>query len=100
MQTTYLTKDLYLEYIKNAYNTIEKKPNMIKKWAKDAGIDKYVTFHTSRHTFATMLLTKDVDIYTVSKLLGHRNVSTTQIYADLVGQKKVRAINSLNGVLD
>lgn len=72
----------------------------IKKWAKDAGIDKYVTFHTSRHTFATMLLTKDVDIYTVSKLLGHRNVSTTQIYADLVGQKKVRAINSLNGVLD
>lgn len=47
-----------------------------------------------------MLLTKDVDIYTVSKLLGHRNVSTTQIYADLVGQKKVRAINSLNGVLD
>ena len=72
----------------------------IKKWAKAAGIDKYVTFHTSRHTFATMLLTKDNDIYTVSKLLGHRNVSTTQIYADLVGQKKVRAINSLNGVLD
>lgn len=72
----------------------------IHRWVKAAGIKKYVTFHTSRHTFATMLLTKDVSIYTVSKLLGHRNIATTQIYADLVGQKKVEAINTLNGVLD
>lgn len=72
----------------------------IKKWAKAAGVDKYVTFHTSRHTFATMLLTVDVDIYTTSKLLGHTNLATTKIYADLVEQKKVDGVNALNGVLD
>ncbi len=50
---------------------------VIKKWVKDAGIAKNVNFHTSRHTFATMLLTLGADIYTVSKLLGHTNVKTT-----------------------
>lgn len=72
----------------------------VKKWVKAAGIDKYVTFHTSRHTFATMLLTRGVDIYTVSKLLGHTSLSATRIYADLVTQKKVDGVNALNGVLE
>lgn len=72
----------------------------IHKWVTDAGIEKYVTFHTSRHTFATMLLTKDVNIYTVSKLLGHTNIETTKIYAELIDKKKEEGVNALNGVLD
>ena len=73
---------------------------VIKKWAKDAGIAKNVNFHTSRHTFATMLLTLGADIYTVSKLLGHTNVKTTQIYAKIVNKKKDDAVNLVNGLFD
>lgn len=47
-----------------------------------------ITFHTARHTHATMMLTLGVDLYTVSKLLGHTNIQTTQIYAKLVDESK------------
>ena len=57
-----------------------------------AGIKKKITFHTSRHTFATMLLTLGADLYTVSKLLGHSSIKTTQIYAEVVDQKKQDAV--------
>lgn len=52
--------------------------------------------HCSRHTFATMMLTLGVDIYTTSKLLGHANVTTTAIYAKIVDKKKVDAMNLVN----
>lgn len=67
----------------------------VKEWAKQAGIEKDICFHVSRHTFATALLTMGADLYTTSKLLGHTNLSTTQIYADIVNQKKVDAVNVL-----
>lgn len=70
----------------------------VKKWAKDAEIKKDVTFHIARHTFATTLLTLGVDIYTTSKLLGHQNIRTTQIYAEVVNKKKVEAVNLLDNV--
>ncbi len=70
----------------------------IKEWAKKAGIEKNLSFHTSRHTFATMMLTLGVDLYTVSKLLGHSNVKTTQIYAKIVDSKKVKAVHLLDNV--
>lgn len=49
-------------------------------------------FHISRHTHATMMLTLGADLYTVSKLLGHKNIATTQIYAKIVDKKKEEAI--------
>lgn len=69
----------------------------LKPWVTAAGIKKYVTFHVARHTFATMLITFGADLYTVSKLLGHSNISMTQIYAKLVDSKKVEAVNLFNG---
>ena len=53
-----------------------------------------------RHTFATMMLTLGVDIYTTSKLLGHSNVSTTQIYSKIVDEKKVEAVNKIDNLFD
>lgn len=51
-----------------------------------------ITFHCRRHTHATMMLTLGVDLYTVSKLLGHTNIQTTQIYAKLVDESKKKAV--------
>ena len=65
----------------------------ILRWVKKAGIDKHITFHCSRHTNATLLLTFGADLYTVSALLGHTDISTTQIYAKVVNEKKQQAVN-------
>lgn len=65
----------------------------LKTLVKKAGITKNVTFHVARHTFATLTLTYGADLYTVSKLLGHTNIRTTQIYAKIVDESKRRAVN-------
>ena len=67
----------------------------LKQWVKRAKIKKHITFHCSRHTFATLCLTSDVDLYTVSKLLGHTDIKNTQIYAKLIDKKKDEAIDKL-----
>jgi integrase len=59
-----------------------------------------ITFHTARHTFATMMLTLGADLYTVSKLLGHTSVRMTQVYAKIINQKKDEAVNLVNGLFD
>lgn len=59
-----------------------------------------IFFHVSRHSYATMMLTIGVDIYTVSKLLGHKNVATTQIYAKIIDQKKIDAVNMMDRFFD
>lgn len=64
-------------------------------WVKQAGITKHITFHCARHTFATLQITNGTDIYTVSKMLGHTNVRTTQIYAKVVDEKKEQAANAI-----
>ena len=73
---------------------------LLKPWAKAAGIDKRFSFHTSRHTFATMMLTLGADLYTTSKLLGHADVKMTQVYAKIINQKKDDAVNLVNGLFD
>ena len=61
-----------------------------------AGISKPITFHCARHTFGTMMLTLGVDLYTVSKLLGHTKVETTQIYAKIINKKKDDAVSLID----
>lgn len=62
--------------------------NHLKDWIENAGITKHISFHCFRHTFATLQLAKGTDIYTVSKLLTHSNLATTQIYTDVVSELK------------
>lgn len=71
----------------------------IQEWVLRAGIDKKITFHCGRHTFATMMLDLGTDIYTVSKLLGHRLLSTTQIYAKVMDKNKQAAVAGIPDVL-
>lgn len=78
-------------------STVNKE---LKKWVKETGINKDISFHISRHTFATMLLTSGADVMTVSKLLGHKNVRTTQIYAEVIDAKKDEAVNNLARLMD
>ena len=67
----------------------------LKKWIEAAGIKKHITFHCFRHSYAVLQLSNGTDIYTVSKMLGHTNVKTTQIYAKVVDEKKERAANAI-----
>ena len=72
----------------------------LQHWAKVAGITKHISFHVARHTHATMMLTLGADLYTVSKLLGHKNIATTQIYAKIVDKKKEKAIGLIPNLTD
>ena len=75
------------------YSAYENKH--LAKWIGLAGITKDITFHCFRHTFATLQLSKGTDIYTVSKMLGHRELKTTQIYAKIIDQTKREAANKI-----
>ena len=67
----------------------------VQKWLDSAGITKHITFHGLRHTFAMLLQEKGVEIYTISKLLAHKQVSSTQIYAKVTNQQVNEAIQLL-----
>lgn len=60
----------------------------LKSWIAAAGITKHITFHCFRHTFATLQLAGGTDLYTVSKLMTHSNIATTQIYAEVIDELK------------
>ena len=75
------------------YSAYENKH--LYQWIGAAGITKEITFHCFRHTFATLQLSKGTDIYTVSKMLGHRELKTTQIYAKIIDQTKREAANKI-----
>lgn len=72
---------------------------VIKTWVLKAGINKEITFHCGRHTFATMMLDLGTDLYTTSKLLGHTEVKTTQIYAKVMDKNKQKAVAAIPKIL-
>lgn len=68
---------------------------LLQNWIQAAGIRKKITFHNFRHTFATLQLAEGTDIYTVSKLLGHKHVNTTQIYGKVIDTTKTTAMKKI-----
>ena len=68
----------------------------LQQWMMRAGVSKTISFHCARHTYATLQLTLGTDIYTVSKLLGHKELKTTQIYAKVIDEKKREAANKIH----
>lgn len=85
---------------KGADDLVFKLPDLssaletLKRWTKRAGIDKNVTWHSARHTFATTLLQNKANIRTVSSLLGHSNLRHTEKYLHLVDELKTEAVNT------
>ena len=71
----------------------------LKEIADICGIGKNLTFHMARHTFATMSLSKGVPMESVSKMLGHTNLKTTQIYARITNKKIEHDMEELAGKL-
>ena len=55
-----------------------------------------ISFHCARHTYATLQIAAGTDIFTVSKMLTHKNVATTQIYAELVSEKKRETVDKIS----
>ncbi|MBE4620278.1 site-specific integrase [Vibrio navarrensis] len=68
-------------------------------WAMLAGVQKHVTFHAGRHTFAVAQLNRGVDIYSLSRLLGHSELKTTEIYADILESRRMEAMRSFPDIL-
>ena len=73
----------------------QKMNAYLKEVATVCGLDKHLTMHLARHTFATYLLTKNVPIESVSKLLGHKSLKTTQIYAKVIDSKVADDIGAI-----
>lgn len=101
----------------NMLNKIENKQNLLfsdvngqplkakrifdfwKKFLKECNIP-YKKFHSIRHTYASMLLQKGVDIETVAELMGHSAISITQIYLHSNNSEKQKAVNKLNEIFE
>lgn len=75
--------------------TNQKVNVVLKRWCKEAKIKKRVSFHSARHTFCVLLLTKEVPIYTVQQLMCHSDIESTNIYADLLNRTKTKAVRKL-----
>jgi len=75
-----------------------KQDRNLNNWAKSAGIKKRIGWHTARHTFAVLSLESGADLFTLSKLLGHTDVKTTQVYAKATDKMKRQAVNSLPSI--
>ncbi|WP_219921559.1 site-specific integrase [Rufibacter sp. XAAS-G3-1] len=67
----------------------------LKTWVEESGIPKHITFHCFRHTYATLQISMGTDLYTVSKLLGHRDLKTTQVYAKVMDKAKQEAAGKI-----
>ena len=70
----------------------------LKRIAKKVGINKTISFHTSRHTFGTLIQAATGNIETTKKLMGHKSLKSTAIYADVLTEEKVKAIGNTKNV--
>ncbi len=87
--------DVVFHDLKITSTTVEV---LLKEWTEEAGIQKHITFHCSRHTAATMLLTLGANLYVVSKILGHRSIKMTEVYAKIVDKTKFDTMNLVNNL--
>ena len=78
----------------------DSQNSIIQQWVYKAGINKKISFHCGRHTFAVMMLDLGTDLYTVSKLLGHKLIGTTQIYAKVLDKNKQAAVSRIPSILE
>ena len=70
----------------------------LRQWVTNAGIDKHITFHISRITFVTLSISAGMNIYVVSKLCGHKDIKTTQIYARMIDSTYINAITMFENI--
>ena len=89
--------DLVYHELRITATTVEV---VLQEWMEDCQIDKHITYHCSRHTAATTLLTLGANLYVVSKLLGHSSIKMTEVYAKIVDQKKIETMNLVNNLFD
>lgn len=96
--------DLAVELMKNkgkpdqlVFNGLKysKLKPFFVSWLSRAGIEKNITFHSFRHTYATLQLEQGTDVFTLSKMLGHKSLKSTQVYAKIIDKKKVEAANRI-----
>lgn len=71
----------------------------LRNWAKCANIEKHITFHVSRVTFVTLSISAGTNLYVISKLCGHKDIKTTQIYARIINKTYIDAICNLENIL-
>ena len=76
-------------------STYESCCKSVKRWVKRAGIDKHISWHLARHSFAVNILNNGANIKTVASLLGHSGLKHTEKYTRAVDKLKEEAINSL-----
>lgn len=67
----------------------------LQQWVMRAGINKKISFHCARHTYATLQMSAGTDIFVVSNMLGHKDLKTTQIYTKVIDEKKIEAANKI-----
>ena len=90
-------EDTVFHELKITSTTVEV---VLAEWMEAAGINKHITYHCSRHTAATLLLTLGASIYVVSKILGHKSIKMTEVYAKIVDKTKVETVNLVNGMFN
>lgn len=79
------------QYIFNLMSTATVE-RYLMQWTKDAGLSKHITYHASRHSFSILCISSGMDIYSICKLLGQKNIKTTMIYLRFLDEKRDREL--------
>lgn len=73
----------------------QKYNEYLQEVAELAGIEKHITSHVARHTYATWCLTNDIPLEVIRDTLGHTSIKTTEIYAKMINKKVIGAFNNI-----